>query len=142
MLIGDNMYERELNTRDNTEAVVGFSVGGKVVYNLVQRDPEFMDTGLSVVVTLNRCTNEFMQSVIESQKYPFIWSIFNDNFVFPDETPYSVYNIMDYNELLLYDHCYIYNVEEDVLIVRRDDGLIALEYKSDTDVQDFINIIK
>ncbi len=134
-------YEESVEYNDGIEAVVGYSLGGKIMYNLVQKEPEFINTGMSVITQLKKSTNDFLKRVLESQKYPYIEYVYNDQFIVPDEKPYSIYNVMDYNELHHYDNVYIYNVEEDVLVVNNN-GLIGLEYRSDQDVEEFINIIK
>ncbi len=133
-------YEESVEYNDGIEAVVGYSLGGKIMYNLVQKEPEFINTGMSVITQLKKSTNDFLKRVLESQKYPYIEYVYNDQFIVPDEKPYSIYNVMDYNELHHYDNVYIYNVEEDVLVVNNN-GLIGLEYRSDQDVEEFTKII-
>lgn len=134
-----------------TIAFVGISFSNNVIYNIVERDGEFEHTGRSIIHFLKTDKNNFMSKLIESQSYDGIKALFDDEMKFGgnyDPTNHNidsfqtVYNIM--NEENVIDYYYIYDLIEDVLIVKTPDldESIAIDYRSSEDVRNFINKLK
>jgi len=137
-----DLYESE------SSAFVGVAFSNQVIYNIVDKDGEFEYTGLSIIQYLKNKKNEFISKIILSQSYDGIKFIFDDEIKFNDfydhsntniESFQSVYSLM--NEINSIDYFYIYDVNEDVLIVKTPDTEMALgvDYHNNEDVRNFRN---
>jgi len=137
-----DLYESE------SSAFVGVAFSNQVIYNIVDKDGEFEYTGLSIIQYLKNKKNEFISKIILSQSYDGIKFIFDDEMKFNDfydhsntniESFQSVYSLM--NEINSIDYFYIYDVNEDVLIVKTPDTEMALgvDYHNNEDVRNFRN---
>lgn len=134
-----------------TPAFVGISFSNKVIYNIVDTEGEFFNTGMSIVSFLKHNKNKFMAKVIESQSYNSIKVLLDDSVVFGEfydtqntniESFQSVYNIM--NNEGSFEYFYIYDIIEDLLFVKvpEFDEVVAIDYKNSNDVRKFINNLK
>lgn len=132
----------------DTSAFVGISFSNRVIYNLVDRDGEFENTGLSIITFLKNDKNRFMANLIESQSYESIKLIFDDKFIFNELYSKQNENVESFNNVYSFigemnsiEYFYIYDAIEDVLIVKTPylDEPIALDYKNSEDVRNFIN---
>ena len=130
-------------------ACVGVAFGNKVIYNIVEKDAEFINTGLSICNYLIRDRNKFVSRIIESQSYDGISIILDDEIRFNKFYDSSFSTIDNYSTLLslmednsIYEYFYIYDYVNDMLIVKTPliKEPVALNYKSATDVRDFIKI--
>ena len=130
-------------------ACVGVAFGNKVIYNIVEKDADFINTGLSICNFLLRDRNKFVAKIIESQSYDGISIILDDEIRFSKFYDSSYSTLDNYDALLilmqessLYEYFYIYDYVNDMIIVKTPliKEPIALNYKNSTDVRDFIKI--
>jgi hypothetical protein len=129
-----------------TSAFVGVAFSSEVIYNYVQQEGEFNSTGASIIEFLREDKNKFVAKLIESQSYECIKLLFDDDMIFDkmyDKTntnnePFKyIYEYMEDGDL--FEYFYIYDFLNDVLIVKTPYSKpIALDYKSDEDVEYFI----
>ena len=73
--------EFDLESQDNP-ALVGVIFGNKVIYNILENDTDFLNTGLSIIHHLKRDKNKYIADIIESQSYNSIKYIFDDEIRF------------------------------------------------------------
>lgn len=122
-------------------ALVGVLLGNKVIYNVVNNDVHFNETGRSIISLLNNNNNYFISEIIKSQSYNSIKYIFDDKIVFGEPYFHNNKNI-DTLDLILkieIDYIYIYDIENDLLLIKQPrKKLIALDYKISSDVRNFI----
>lgn len=122
-------------------ALVGVLLGNKVIYNVVNNDVHFNETGRSIISLLNNNNNYFISEIIKSQSYNSIKYIFDDKIVFGEPYSHNNKNI-DTLDLILkieIDYIYIYDIENDLLLIKQPrKKLIALDYKISSDVRNFI----
>lgn len=134
----------------HTPAFVGFSIGDKVIFNIVEREGEFDYTGMSIIHSLKRNKNKFVSKIFQSQSYETIKEVFDDKIVFGKfsttenmnmEAFQRVYDMMVNNND---GYFYIYNAMEDILIVKTPDiqEPIGLNYRNSSDIRNFINKLK
>jgi hypothetical protein len=132
-------------------AFVGVKVDNRIIYNIVERDGEFENTGMSIIRFLNNDKNLFVSKIIESQSYMNIKLILDDEVLFNElddktnaniEKVHDVFNLIDNNPQIKY--FYIYDIVEDILIIEIPflHKVIALDYKNSSHVRDFINNLK
>lgn len=128
-------------------AVVGILIDSKVIYNIVEFDTEFSQTGRSIINFLKHNNNLFVSKIFESQSYNGIKHIFDDSMIFGDFDSSSTRNTDSYdsfNKLIYtnsYDTYYIYDYNNDILLLKvKDSDLFALDYKSNQDVREFIRL--
>jgi len=128
-------------------AFVGVAIGGKVVYNYVEDEGEFHDTGISIINSLNDDRNKFISNIFESQSYVNIKLLLDNSMVFGEiygkdnqnvESFKYIYSYMEDGDL--FDYYYIYDMDKDVIIIKTPecDTVVALDYKNDEDVQYFL----
>lgn len=132
-------------------AFVGISFGTHVIYNVVDIDGEFEYTGQSIIQYLKNNKNEYISKIIESQSYDGIKLILDDKILFNEKFNNNNTNMDTFsdinkviNENYLIDYYYIYDIIQDVLIIKIPEfnELIAIDYKSSTDIRNFINKLK
>lgn len=136
------MYD-ELDPENS--ALVGILFGNKVIFNMVDNDGDFNQTGKSIITFLKTNNNKFVSLIIESQSYNGIKYIFDDKMIFKEfddsnnkniENLDSLYNIIERGEEISY--LYIYDFFNDILLIKIPDmDLIALDYKNSEDVRSF-----
>lgn len=136
------MYD-ELDPENS--ALVGILFGNKVIFNMVDNDGDFNQTGKSIITFLKTNNNKFVSLIIESQSYNGIKYIFDDKMIFKEfddsnnkniENLDSLYNIIERGEEISY--LYIYDFFNDILLIKIPDmNLIALDYKNSEDVRSF-----
>lgn len=139
----------DLDTELSIPALIGVAFGNRVIFNIVDRDPDFIHTGLSVIQQLKNNKNEFIAKLIESQSYNSIKHIFDDEVKFGDYYDKHNENIESYSEIMRliqeensYEYFYIVDMESDTLIIKIPlNPLVALDYTHSNEVRDFINNI-
>ena len=140
----------ELETEIDNSAFVGIAFNQNVIYNVVERDAEFIHTGMSIINFLKNDKNKFLSDIIQSQSYESIKLIFDDNILygeFYDKNNSNIDSFDDVYTLMIeqnnYEYFYVYDFVNDVLIVKipEEPEIIALNYKDSYDVRDFINRI-
>lgn len=122
-------------------ALVGVLLGNKVIYNVVNNDVHFNETGRSIISLLNNNNNYFISEIIKSQSYNSIKYIFDDKIVFGEHYSHNNKNIDTLDLILKIDinYIYIYDIENDLLLIKQPrKKLIALDYKISSDVRNFI----
>jgi hypothetical protein len=128
-------------------AFVGVAFGNNVVYNVVDREGEFEFTGMSIIRLLNNDKNRFIADIIESQSYDGISVILDDGVKFNEYDFPGATNMDLFSDIYTYmreddniEYYYIYDVTEDVLIVKTPDERepVALNYQSGKDVRNFM----
>lgn len=122
-------------------ALVGVLLGNKVIYNIVDNDVHFNETGRSIISLLNNNNNYFISEIIKSQSYNSIKYIFDDKIVFGEHYSHNNKNIDTLDLILKIDinYIYIYDIENDLLLIKQPrKNLIALDYKISSDVRNFI----
>lgn len=137
------MIEHELNT----PAFVGVKFENTVIYNILDNETEFLHTGLSIINYLKHDKNKFFSDIITSQRYNGIKYIFDDKMVFNELFDVSncnteYYNIISETIKSEFDNVYIYDYNNDLLILLDNDEYIAIDYKNEQDVRKFINKLK
>ena len=142
--------DREIQDKNNG-AFVGVSFNDKVIYNLVENDVDFLNTGLSIIQHLKNDKNNFIGDMIKAQSYDTIKYIFDDEIRFGEvfdknnenrETFSEVFRLIQENND--YDYFYIVDMEKDELIIKipEFEQIQLLEYKNNEDVRNLINSIK
>jgi hypothetical protein len=132
-------------------AFVGVSCSNKIIYNIVERDGEFENTGLSIINYLKYDKNKFLSDFFKSQSYEGIKLLLDDEFILGNfynsqninsDTLKGIQKLISESEIFKY--FYIYNILDDVLIIKTPEmrKLIALDYKNSNDVRNFINKLK
>jgi|SaaInl8_200m_RNA_FD_contig_31_1233686_length_2218_multi_7_in_0_out_0_4 hypothetical protein len=131
-------------------ALVGVMIQDKVIYNTVDRDGEFFNTGMSMINFLKHDTNKFVALMFESQNYESIKAIYDDEFVFGEPLNNQNRNIDSFQEIhklmendTLFDHFYILDLLNNTLIAKipEQEDVIALDYRYANDIREFINNI-
>lgn len=141
----------ELDYEKDDSALVGVAFNKTVIYNIVERDGEFGNTGMSIINFLKTDKNKFMSEIIASQSYESIKLIFDDHIILGELYDKSNTNVEDFSEIYNfmksetdYEIFYIFDLLNDVLIIKIPElpGVHAIDYKKSSDVRDFINKIK
>jgi len=132
-------------------AFVGVSFSNKIVYNIVERDGEFENTGISILRFLHNNKNLFLAKIFESQSYDSIKLLLDNDLIFGNfynsnnsnmDSFTDVYKLM--NEVNSFNHYYIFDIIEDLLIIKIPEleEIAAIDYKNINDIENFINNIK
>lgn len=141
-----------IDVSDNEiSAFVGVSFSNKIIYNIIERDGEFRNTGISLINFLKTNKNLFVAKLIESQSYDSIKMLLDNDLVFGNfydsnnsnmESFKEVYKLM--NEKNSFNHYYIFDIIEDLLIIKTPEinEVSAIDYKNSVDVNNFINKLK
>lgn len=141
----------ELDYEKDDNALVGVAFNKTVIYNIVERDGEFGNTGMSIINFLKTDKNKFMSEIIASQSYESIKLIFDDHIILGELYDKSNTNVEYFSEIYNfmksetdYEIFYIFDLLNDVLIIKIPElpGVHAIDYKKSSDVRDFINKIK
>ncbi len=141
----------ELDYEKDDSALVGVAFNKTVIYNIVERDGEFGNTGMSIINFLKTDKNKFMSEIIASQSYESIKLIFDDHIILGELYDKSNTNVEDFSEIYNfmksetdYEIFYIFDLLNDVLIIKIPElpSVHAIDYKKSSDVRDFINKIK
>jgi hypothetical protein len=141
----------ELDYEKDDNALVGVAFNKTVIYNIVERDGEFGNTGMSIINFLKTDKNKFMSEIIASQSYESIKLIFDDHIILGELYDKSNTNVEDFSEIYNfmksetdYEIFYIFDLLNDVLIIKIPElpSVHAIDYKKSSDVRDFINKIK
>mgnify|MGYP006971723381 FL=1 len=141
----------ELDYEKDDSALVGVAFNKTVIYNIVERDGEFGNTGMSIINFLKTDKNKFMSEIIASQSYESIKLIFDDHIILGELYDKSNTNVEYFSEIYNfmksetdYEIFYIFDLLNDVLIIKIPElpGVHAIDYKKSSDVRDFINKIK
>ena len=128
-------------------AFVGVAFYDRVIYNVVLNDSEFKYTGLSIISLLKKHKNKFIANLIESQSYNSIKYIFDDKMIFDEFFDITNENREKYKNILnfmkednIYGHFYIYDLENDKLIVKTPnmDNPVALDYNDEISTREFM----
>lgn len=128
-------------------AVVGVLIDRTVIYNIIERETEFIHTGLSIINYLKHDKNKFVSDIINSQSYESIKYVFDDRMLFnnildAENTNIERYNAIQENLKNEFNVIYIYDYLNDLLITTHDKKYIAIDYKNQSDVRNFINKLK
>lgn len=141
----------EQDVIEKVEAFVGVAFHDKVIFNIVENDGEFINTGLSIIHHLKNDKNGFIAKIIESQSYNSIRYIFDDKLCLSDFYDKNNENKESYEDIMNlinnengYQNFYIFDVESNTLIIKipQINKIFALDYTSSHDVRDIINTIK
>jgi len=146
------MTDLDVQDKENF-TLIGVSRNGEITYNLVENETDFKNTGLSVIRRLRDDKNQFIADMYIAQNYLSIDRIFDDNIIYStkeklkDNTNITTYeNIIELlkNEENLIDSMYIYDISEDVLIIKIaeikdiENDFIGINYKDLSSVKRFI----
>lgn len=135
--------EKDLGELNNS-ALVGVLFGSHLVYNVLDFDTSFQLTGLSIIHYLKTNKNKFISEIILSQSYNGIKYIMDDKIVFNDFYHNNEQNIENFNRfskkiLSDFEDVYIYDVVNDLLLIKDNNELLALEYNNSIDVRNYLN---
>ena len=142
--------DTEVQEKDNL-TIVGISSNGKITYNIVDNEPSFSDTGISVIRRLRRDKNQFIADMYISQSYLSIKYLFDTEIIYStQEKLQNNTNVTNFDILLSYieddnlvKNVYVYDIEEDVLIIKlqelKSDNFLALDYKDLHSIKEFID---
>jgi hypothetical protein len=132
-------------------ALVGIAIDSKIIYNIVEQDGEFDNTGLSIINYLKTNRNGFISNIFASQSYNGIKLLLDDKMLFNGKNEHDNINIDSYGDTIEkiesnanFDFIYIYDLIQDLLLIKtpQNESVIALNYNNSTDVRNFINTIK
>jgi len=130
---------------------VGVAFSDKVIYNLVEHDPELINTGLSIIQHLKNDKNKFISKIIESQSYNNIKYIFDDEVIFNDFYDWNNENRESFYDIQVlieddnaYEYFYIYDLDSDTLLIKTPElnYLTSINYQDSKEVRDIINNTK
>lgn len=129
----------------NEPALVGVLYGETLIYNIVDFDTCFQLTGLSIINYLKSNKNKFISDIILSQSYNGIKYIMDDSMIYNEfyhNNEQNVYNFnkISYKILKEFQFIYIYDVNNDMLLIKDDDKFIALDYCNSYDVRNYLKI--
>lgn len=136
---------------NEVSAFIGVAFSDKIVYNIVERDGEFINTGKSIINFLKYNKNKFVGKLIESQSYDSITILLDDKMVYGNYFSNQNSNIDSFTDVYTlikeannWEHFYIYDMFKDLLYIKipEIDSVVALDYKNDIDSKNFINNIK
>lgn len=135
--------EKDLGELNNS-ALVGVLFGSHLVYNVLDFDTSFQLTGLSIIHYLKTNKNKFISEIILSQSYNGIKYIMDDKIVFNDFYNNNEQNLENFNRfskkiLSDFEDIYIYDVVNDLLLIKDNNELLALEYNNSIDVRNYLN---
>lgn len=135
--------EKDLGELNNS-ALVGVLFGSHLVYNVLDFDTSFQLTGLSIIHYLKTNKNKFISEIILSQSYNGIKYIMDDKIVFNDFYNNNEQNLENFNKfskkiLSDFEDVYIYDVVNDLLLIKDNNELLALEYNNSIDVRNYLN---
>ena len=128
----------------NSHALVGVLYGETLIYNILDFDTSFQLTGLSIIQYLKINKNKFLSDIILSQSYNGIKFIMDDSMIYNDFYNNNEQNIYNFNRvadklLKEFQIIYIYDVNNDMLLLKDTDKFIALDYTNAKDVRDYLN---
>lgn len=128
----------------NSHALVGVLYGETLIYNILDFDTSFQLTGLSIIQYLKINKNKFLSDIILSQSYNGIKYIMDDSMIYNDFYNNNEQNIYNFNRvadklLKEFQIIYIYDVNNDMLLLKDTDKFIALDYTNAKDVRDYLN---
>lgn len=128
----------------NSHALVGVLYGETLIYNILDFDTSFQLTGLSIIQYLKINKNKFLSDIILSQSYNGIKYIMDDSMIYTDFYNNNEQNIYNFNRvadklLKEFQIIYIYDVNNDMLLLKDTDKFIALDYTNAKDVRDYLN---
>lgn len=136
---------------NEVSAFIGVAFSDKIVYNIVERDGEFINTGKSIINFLKYNKNKFVGKLIESQSYDSITILLDDKMVYGNYFSNQNSNIDSFTDVYTlikeannWEYFYIYDMFKDLLYIKipEIDSVVALDYKNDIDSKNFINNIK
>lgn len=135
--------EKDLG-ESNSPALVGVLYGETLIYNILDFDTCFQLTGLSIIHYLKSSKNKFISDIILSQSYNGIKYIMDDNMIyneFYNNNDQNVYNFnrVSYKLLKEFQVIYIYDVNNDMLLLKDEDKFLALDYVNSSDVRRYLN---
>ena len=141
----------EIDIYKSQPSLAGIIFTNKVIYNIVQEDSDFLNTGLSIINHLKRDKNKYVATIIESQSYDCIKTIYDDCIKFGPfydlnnenrEEFSSFMNILHNSED--FEYMYFLDLDSDTLIVKIPEIVTtyALDYNNSEDVRKLINLIK
>lgn len=130
------------------QALVGVDLGQDIVYNIIQSEGEFKNSGLSIINWLNHNPNKFVSKIFQSQSYDSIEYIFNNEIKFGSYFDYNNKNIDTFKNIYKlirdnndYEYFYIYDFHKDVLIIKTPfSNLYVLDYKEPESLYEFIKL--
>jgi hypothetical protein len=140
----------ELDIVTHTPALIGVIFDSKVIFNVLEEDTEFLNSGLSIINHIKNDKNRFVAKIIESQSYDSIRVIYDDKFVFGDFYDLNNENREDFVSIMNlirenadYKYFYFLELETSTLIVKIPEINImyALDYNNSEDVRKLINLI-
>jgi len=132
-------------------AFIGVAFSDKIIYNIVERDGEFINTGKSIINFLKYNKNKFVGKLIESQSYDSIRILLDDKMVYGNYFSNQNSNIDSFTDVYTlinktnnWKYFYIYDIFKDLLYIKIPEinHIVALDYKNDMDTKNFINNIK
>jgi len=140
------------------QAIVGVCYTNRVIFNIVDNDADFFNTGLSIIHHLKssvKSRNNFISAIIESQAYDSIKDIFDDEIIFgnfyseDNENTDSLQDILKLvnstdstgstDSICTFKYMYIYDVDSDKLFIKLPEleNVVALDYKKAKEVKAF-----
>lgn len=133
------------------QAFVGVAFSDKIIFNILDEDVSFFNSGLSIIAQIKHDKNNFVAKIIESQSYNSIKCIFDDKIVFSDfydlrnenrESFKEIMNLIQHNEV--YQYFYILDLDSDLLLIKIPEIslMYALDYNNSEDIRKYINTIK
>ena len=132
-------------------AFIGVAFTDKVIFNSLEHDVDFLNTGLSIIQHVKRDKNKYISKIIESQSYGSIKYIFDDKIILGEYIDSKNENRESFSELIqllqsdnYYRYFYILDLNTNKLVVKIPEiqGIIAIDYTNEKDVRDIINTIK
>lgn len=137
---------------EESNAIVAISFADHVIYNIVEMEGEFDLTGESIISHLRYDRNGFVAEIIASQSHESIEFIDDEHVIFSDflssdnknECFFSDLYRMMYSETGLTDFFYIYDIIQDVLLIKTPEipNPMIIDYKNDEDLDHFRHLLE
>jgi len=131
-------------------ALIGVIFTNRVIYNIVEEDTDFNNTGLCLIEYINRNKTEFVYNMIKAQLYDSIKYILNDKIVFSEFYDLNNENRVTLKEMMnlinkdnVYEYFYFLDLESNSIIIKVPelDKIYALDYTNKNDVDALFNVI-
>ncbi len=120
-------------------AFVGILINNNIIYNVVENEGDFDNTGISIINYLQKDKCGYISEFFNSQKYNGIKFIFDNKFIYDSKPVNNSLNIENFNKLeslILkeYNNIFIYDMYNDLLIIKNKNKLVALDYTNNLDI--------
>lgn len=137
----------ELEKNENALICI-FENNNKNIFTIVERDPEVINTGVSIIKRILKDRHKFIGDIYSVQSYFGIKYIDDDNIKVDEKLYGADRNILSLKELddILeeesYLYIYVYDVQGNILLIKEDDKPIYhLDFNNLLEIEEFLEKI-